>query len=182
LVDSAKLAALTDPQRECLRVYFVKQNSKAVANALNISVEAVKDRLERARRTLEVDYSSEAAYALALAEGRVTPSLGGWPPSAGLAGITRFPQEVSLPKPDAPAVTMVRENQSTGLLRRADASTGERPNDDHNNLSDRLSSVSGQILKSAQVIALILVLAWITMVAINSLRPGFFRFLDTLHI
>lgn len=179
-MDPDKLDLLTDPQREVLRLYFVSQSYKAVAKTLNISIEAVKDRLERARRTLDVTHSHIAAYALAVAEGRVTPPAGGWPPLAGLAPSNRFPPDMPLPKPSAPVVTEVRENQATAPLPTFDTQTPRGKSNDES-LGERISSVSKQIAQSAQVIALIVVLAWIAMAAINTLRPGFFRFLDNLH-
>jgi DNA-binding CsgD family transcriptional regulator len=179
-VDPDKFDLLTEPQRECLRLYFPSQSYKDVARKLNISVEAVKDRLERARRNLGVTHTHIAAYALAVAEGRVTPPSEGWPPSAGLAPSDRFPPDMPLPKPSASVVTEVRENQAAAPLPALD-SMSPRGNENEENLGERISSVSKQVLQSAQVIALIIVLAWIAMVAINTLRPGFFRFLDNLH-
>lgn len=179
-MDPEKLEKLTDPQRACLRIYCTSPNYKAVANALNISIDAVKDRLERARRTLGVTDSFTAAYALAVAEGRATPPAEGWPPSQGLTPPANFPPDMPLPKPKVPVVAEVRDNLAAAPLLAFDTtSLREKSNDEH--LSDQLPSLASRVLRSAEVVALVVTLAWIAMAAINSLRPGFFRFLDNLH-
>jgi DNA-binding CsgD family transcriptional regulator len=59
---------LTEPQREVLRRWHVRQSAKEIAIELGITHWAVNERLRTARRTLGASSSHEAAQMLARAE------------------------------------------------------------------------------------------------------------------
>lgn len=175
-----RLQRLTEPQRECLRAYFVSPNYKAVAKLLNISVDAVKDRLERARRSLGVVNSHTAAYMFAVYEGHATPPNEGWPPSKGLVCPSPFPPEMPLPKSEAPVSAVYDSHSAISLPTVHEKSKEWGLENDHP--KDRFRSLASRVLRAAEIIALIVALAWLSIAAINGLRPSFFRFLDNLHL
>ncbi|WP_182911953.1 LuxR C-terminal-related transcriptional regulator [Sphingomonas cavernae] len=60
-----RVALLTEPQREALRLVFAHKNSKEIALALGLSPFSVDKRIERSIRTLGVHTRIEAARLLA---------------------------------------------------------------------------------------------------------------------
>lgn len=92
------LPRLTEAQREVLRLLFARLRPGQIARQLDISENAVNERLRNARRTLGVGTSLEAASMLAKAEGAdpykplvadvsvVEPS-----PNRGFSVVTRLP-------------------------------------------------------------------------------------------
>tara|TARA_R110000772_G_scaffold31902_1_gene78377 strand:+ start:200 stop:715 length:516 start_codon:yes stop_codon:yes gene_type:complete len=68
-VEAARVAKLTEKQRECLHLVVLRKSSKEIARVLDISKPAVDQRLDSARRTLEVATRDEAAIVYARAAG-----------------------------------------------------------------------------------------------------------------
>ena len=68
-LESARVAKLTAKQRECLHLVVQRKSSKEIARILNISKPAVDQRLDSARRTLEVTSRDQAAIIFARASG-----------------------------------------------------------------------------------------------------------------
>lgn len=58
------LATLTDKEKETLRLIVRGHDAKSIANALELSVHTINDRLRAARRKLSVTSSREAARLL----------------------------------------------------------------------------------------------------------------------
>ena len=63
------IAALTDKEKESLRLILLGHGAKSMARELDLSVHAINDRLRSARRKLSVTSSREAARLLLEAEG-----------------------------------------------------------------------------------------------------------------
>ncbi|MDG6079324.1 DUF4019 domain-containing protein [Erythrobacter litoralis] len=63
------IAALTDKEKESLRLMLLGHDAKSMARELDLSVHAINDRLRSARRKLSVTSSREAARLLLEAEG-----------------------------------------------------------------------------------------------------------------
>ncbi len=68
-LESARVAKLTAKQSECLHLVVQRKSSKEIARILNISKPAVDQRLDSARRTLDVATRDEAAIVFARAAG-----------------------------------------------------------------------------------------------------------------
>ncbi|GAA0473406.1 hypothetical protein GCM10009096_13390 [Parasphingorhabdus litoris] len=68
-LESARVAKLTAKQRECLHLVVLRKSSKEIARILDISKPAVDQRLDSARRTLDVATRDEAAIIFARATG-----------------------------------------------------------------------------------------------------------------
>ncbi len=68
-IEAARVAKLTEKQRECLHLVVLRKSSKEIARILNISKPAVDQRLDSARRTLDVATRDEAAIVYARAAG-----------------------------------------------------------------------------------------------------------------
>lgn len=66
-------AALTEREKETLRLLLAGHDAKSIARAQNLSVHTVNERLRDARRKLDVPSSREAARLLAQAEGDPDP-------------------------------------------------------------------------------------------------------------
>ncbi|QTD56511.1 helix-turn-helix domain-containing protein [Parasphingorhabdus cellanae] len=62
------IGALTEKEKETLRLLLVGHDAKSIAREFNLSVYTINDRLRDARRKLSVTSSREAARILALAE------------------------------------------------------------------------------------------------------------------
>lgn len=73
--ESSEVAALTDAQRDCLRLVYQHMTSKDIARVLNVSPHTVDMRLRTAMRTLAVGSRIEAARLLVQEEagGEVMP-------------------------------------------------------------------------------------------------------------
>jgi DNA-binding CsgD family transcriptional regulator len=69
--------ALSEREKEALRLLLAGHDAKSIANTLGLSVHTVNDRLRDARRKLGVSSSREAARRLAETEGNEPNSLGG---------------------------------------------------------------------------------------------------------
>lgn len=67
------LAALTDKEKDALRLLLRGHDAKSSARALGLSVHTINERLREARRKLGVTSSREAARVLLAAEGAETP-------------------------------------------------------------------------------------------------------------
>ena len=67
--EAKKVAKLTAKQRECLHLVVQRKSSKEIARILNISKPAVDQRLDSARRKLDVMTRDEAAIVFARAAG-----------------------------------------------------------------------------------------------------------------
>lgn len=92
----AEVAALSEREKETLRLLLVGHDAKSIAGVLGLSVYTVNDRLREARRKLGVSSSREAARRLAEMELQATNPLGR--KEFGDAGTTAAPA-----KSDAPA-------------------------------------------------------------------------------
>ncbi len=68
-IEAARVAKLTEKQRECLHLVVLRKSSKEIARILDISKPAVDQRLDSARRTLNVATRDEAAIVYARAAG-----------------------------------------------------------------------------------------------------------------
>lgn len=68
-LEAKNVAQLTAKQRECLHLVVQRKSSKEIARILNISKPAVDQRLDSARRKLEVMTRDEAAIIYARAAG-----------------------------------------------------------------------------------------------------------------
>ncbi|WP_337658987.1 sigma factor-like helix-turn-helix DNA-binding protein [Sphingorhabdus sp. Alg231-15] len=68
-IEAARVAKLTAKQRECLHLVVLRKSSKEIARILDISKPAVDQRLDSARRTLDVATRDEAAIVYARAAG-----------------------------------------------------------------------------------------------------------------
>lgn len=68
-IEAARVAKLTKKQRECLHLVVQRKSSKEIARILNISKPAVDQRLDSARRTLDVTSRDRAAIVYARAVG-----------------------------------------------------------------------------------------------------------------
>ncbi|MEH6756187.1 MAG: sigma factor-like helix-turn-helix DNA-binding protein [Parasphingorhabdus sp.] len=67
--EAARVAKLTEKQRECLHLVVLRKSSKEIARVLDISKPAVDQRLDSARRTLDVATRDEAAIVYARVSG-----------------------------------------------------------------------------------------------------------------
>lgn len=70
------LYALTDKEKQTLRLLLVGHDAKSMARHLDLSVHTINERLRDARRKLAVSTSKEAARILRQAEGAVPENLG----------------------------------------------------------------------------------------------------------
>lgn len=68
-IESARVAKLTAKQRECLHLVVQRKSSKEIARILDISKPAVDQRLDSARRTLDVTTRDQAAIVFARVAG-----------------------------------------------------------------------------------------------------------------
>ncbi len=68
-IEAERVAKLTEKQRECLHLVVLRKSSKEIARILNISKPAVDQRLDSARRTLDVATRDQAAIVFARAAG-----------------------------------------------------------------------------------------------------------------
>ncbi|MEP3227082.1 MAG: helix-turn-helix transcriptional regulator [Parasphingorhabdus sp.] len=68
-IEAERVAKLTEKQRECLHLVVQRKSSKEIARILDISKPAVDQRLDGARRTLDVMTRDEAAIIFARAVG-----------------------------------------------------------------------------------------------------------------
>lgn len=62
------LYALTDREKETLRLLLIGHDAKSIAGRMGLSVHTINERLRDARRKLDVSSSREAARLLAEAE------------------------------------------------------------------------------------------------------------------
>src|ERR1700709_2781317 len=70
-MDAERVKRLTDKQRECLRMVCRHMETKEIARVLELSPDAVTQRIKTAMKTLGVDRRRDAARILAEAEGLV---------------------------------------------------------------------------------------------------------------
>ena len=96
------IAALTDKEKESLRLMLLGHDAKSMARELDLSVHAINDRLRSARRKLSVTSSREAARLLLESEGPppellVGKELGDDPAETG----AQSPEQSEAPRPEA---------------------------------------------------------------------------------
>lgn len=64
-----RVATLSDPQKEILRLVFRRKTSKQIARILDVKLDTVNARIASAKRKLDAQDRGEAADLLAIAEG-----------------------------------------------------------------------------------------------------------------
>ena len=175
---------LTDTERKTLRLYWTARTYDEVAAIRRLSPHTIDGHLDQIRYKLGVGSSLRAAYLFALHEGRASEhDLEG----AGVRGG---------PRPGLPSASSAAEySMSSGPAYRPaaevrEASTGAgvglgisrwESGDDRSQLNPEWTAVFRRVVRAAEMIALVLLLAWLTVLIINGLEPGFFRILDNLH-
>lgn len=92
--------ALTEKEKQTLRLLLVGHDAKSIAQALGLSVHTINERLRDARRKLSVGSSKEAARLLRASEGAAPRNLGDV--SFGDAAAATSPQMVGMPAEGPP--------------------------------------------------------------------------------
>jgi len=96
------IAALTDKEKESLRLMLLGHDAKSMAPELDLSVHAINDRLRSARRKLSVTSSREAARLLLEAEGPPPELLVGMDlGDDSREGAAQTPKKSEAPRPEA---------------------------------------------------------------------------------
>jgi DNA-binding CsgD family transcriptional regulator len=87
--------ALSEREKEALRLLLVGHDAKSIANTLGLSVHTINDRLRDARRKLGVSSSREAARRLVEMEGSIPDLIGA--KEIGGADVDPSPEQVERP-------------------------------------------------------------------------------------
>jgi DNA-binding CsgD family transcriptional regulator len=105
------LAALTEKEKQTLRLIVRGHDAKSIARALDLSVHTINERLRDARRKMAVSSSREAARLLLAAEGgHVTPE------TLGDTPIGEDPRAVSADQDPAPIVGAGRRTRRSRII------------------------------------------------------------------